>query len=467
MLVAQTNTPVRSLMRATDAAQRMTADHAREAEGYTLGVQAVHWGMQWVKAGQTLRAMSSPALAARLGSQDVSTAGINVWTHHQSLLTYNDRLIETPNTETLYSSAVVDLQDGPVVIVHPDFADRYFRTSIWELHGDAHTISQRKDGGKPPPYVLVRIGWDGQLPEGMRVIQMRSRYVLAAPHIAVYGADDLPSVRAVQQGFKLIALKDWGTSNKALQHGQPMRPLHRPNTATPAELLFFEELCETLKDVTVRDDELAFVRQAERIGVTLANGFQFENLDAMTIAGLKRAVLDGQSIIEYQARALAAPQPGGTWMVCYDLTRLDDWLFRAAVGWKHVWGDLASEILFPIARADANGQPLTGKLKYTLRFAAGQLPPARYWRISMYNMDGFFIDNPIGRYGIGNMAESLALNRDGSLTIHVQSDSPGKARELNWLPAPEEGFFLMMRLYQPEEKMYRGEYILPPLEPHE
>ena len=458
---------MRSLIKATDAAQRMTADHAREAEGYTLGVQAVHWGMQWVKAGQTLRAMSSPALAARLGAQDVSTAGINVWTHHQSLLTHNDRLIETPNTETLYSSAVVDLQDGPVVIVHPDFGDRYFRTSIWELHGDAHTISQRKDGGKPPPYVLVRTSWDGQLPEGMRVIEMRSRYVIVAPHIAVYGADDLPSVCAVQQGFKLIALKDWGTSNKALKHGQPMRPLHRPNTTTPAELLFFEELCETLKDLTVRDDELAFARQAERIGVTLANGFQFENLDAMTIAGLKRAVLDGQSIIEYQARALAAPQPGGTWMVNYDLTRLDDWLFRAAVGWKHVWGDLASEILFPMARADANGQPLSGKVKYTLRFASGQLPPARYWQISMYNLDGFFIDNPIGRYGIGNMAERLKSNADGSLTITIQNEFPGKTKEANWLPAPEEGFFLMMRLYQPEEKMYRGEYILPPLEPHE
>jgi hypothetical protein len=459
--------PVQSLLKATDAAERMTADQAREAEAYTLGVQTVLWGMQWIKAGQTMRAVSSPALAARVGVQDVSTVGINVWTHYKALLTHKDRFIETPNTETLYSFAIVDLQDGPVVIVHPEFGDRYFRTSIWELHGDAHTISQRKDGGKPPPYVLVRTGWKGQFPAGMKAIQMRSRYVIAAPHIAVYGANDLPSVRAVQEGFKLIALKDWGTSNKALEHGQPMRPLHRPNTATSAELLFFEELCETLKDFTVRDDELAFARQAERIGVTLANGFQFENLDAMTIAGLKRAVLNAQSIIEHKARALAAPQPGGTWIVSYDLTNLDDWLFRAAVGWKHVWGDLASEILFPMARADANGQPLSGKLKYTLGFAADQLPPARYWRISMYSLDGFFVDNPIGRYGIGNVAEKLALNPDGSLTINIQSDSPGKAKEANWLPAPKEGFFLVMRLYQPEEKMYRGEYILPPLEPHE
>jgi hypothetical protein len=454
-------------MKATDAAKRMTADQAREADAYTLGVQAVLWGMQWVKAGQTLRAASSPTLAARLGMPDPTALGINVWHHNEALLNADARFIETPNTETLYSSAVVDLQDGPVLIVHPDFGDRYFRTSIWELHGDAHTISQRNDGAKPLPYVLVRAGRDGQVPQGMRLIQMHSRYVMVAPHIAVYGADDLPSVGAVQQGFKLIALKDWGTSNKALEHGEPMRPLHRANTATPAELLFFEELCETLKDLTVCDDELAFARQAERIGVTMGNGFHFENLDAMTTAGLKRAVLDGQSVIEHKARNLAQQQPGGTWMVSYDLTSLDDWLFRAAVGWKHVWGDLASEILFPMVRVDANGQSLSGKLKYTLRFAAGQLPPARYWRISMYSLDGFFVDNRIGRYGIGNMAEKLALNPDGSLTIHIQNDSPGKARELNWLPAPKEGFFLMMRLYQPEEKMYRGEYILPPLEPHD
>ena len=98
-----------------------------------------------------------------------------------------------------------------------------------------------------------------------------------------------------------------------------MRPLRRPNTATPAELLFFEELCETLKDITVRDDELGFARQAGRIGITLADGFQFEKLDAAAVGGLKRAVLDAQSVIEHKARSLVPRQPGGTWMVSYDL----------------------------------------------------------------------------------------------------------------------------------------------------
>jgi hypothetical protein len=85
----------------------------------------------------------------------------------------------------------------------------------------------------------------------------------------------------------------------------------------------------------------------------------------------------------------------------------------------------------------------------------------------MYDLDGFFVDNPIGRYGIGNMAEALELEADGSLTIYIQNASPGKAKEANWLPAPAGRFFLMMRLYQPEAQMYRGAYILPPLQPVE
>ena len=34
---------------------------------------------------------------------------------------------------------------------------------------------------------------------------------------------------------------------------------------------------------------------------------------------------------------------------------------------------------------------------------------------------------------------------------------------INWLPAPADGFFVVMRMYQPEERMYRGEYIVPPV----
>ena len=49
-----------SLMKPADAAARMDAEQARETEAYTLGVQTVLWGMQWVKGGQTLRVAAAP-----------------------------------------------------------------------------------------------------------------------------------------------------------------------------------------------------------------------------------------------------------------------------------------------------------------------------------------------------------------------------------------------------------------------
>jgi hypothetical protein len=456
--------PPKALLEGTKAYERMSDEQVREVEAYTLGVQAVLWGMQWVKGGEAFRLFTAPLPnGTERSPYDSNPHATNVWGHAQKLLTAEFRVIETPNTETLYSGAVIDLKGGPIVVVHPDFGERYFRTTLWELHGDTHTISQKQDGGKPAPYAIVPLGWKGDLPAGLKSIQVRSRYVFVSPHIAVYGDDDLPKVHALQKGHHLIALAEWGQSNADLPPGDPMRPIRRAESKTPPELLFFEELGETLKDITLRDDEVGFARQLAGIGLTPTDGFQLETLDAPTVAGLKRAVLDGQSIAAHQARTLIGPQTGGTWLLGFDMTSVDSWLFRAGTGFGYVWGDAASEILYPMARSDDQGKPLSGANTYALHFPKGQLPPAKYWRISMYDLNGFFISNPVNRFGIGNMAETLAPDTEGGLTIFIQNESPGTDKETNWLPAPKEGFFLIMRLYQPEERMYRGEYIIPPV----
>ena len=82
----------------------------------------------------------------------------------------------------------------------------------------------------------------------------------------------------------------------------------------------------------------------------------------------------------------------------------------------------------------------------------------------MFDIEGFFTNNPINRYGFGNMAEKAQPDADGGLTIPIQHESPGKRKEANWLPASDGPLFMGMRLYQPEERMYRGEYIMPPVQ---
>jgi hypothetical protein len=445
----------------------MGEDQADELKAYVLGVQAAIWGMQWVKAGRALRSFTAPLPAgAERSPVDPRPHGINVWGHARALLTDKMRVIETPNTETLYSLAVVDLAEGPVVVVHPDLGERYFRTTIWEPHGDTHTISQKQDGGHPSPYALLPLGWKGNLSAGLKSIRVRSRYVIIAPHIGVYGVygeDDVKNVTALQNGLQLLALRDWRKLDRPLESGPPMRPLQRSGMSTPPELLYFEELCESLKDITIRDDEAGFARQLDGVGITLAAGFQFDRLEPTTVAALKRAVPDAESLLEHKARRLAPVQPGGTWQVSPDMTSLDDWLLRGAVGWKHVWGDLSTELLFPIARTDGAGNPLNGTNNYILRFPPADLPPARYWSITMYDLDGFLVGNPINRFALGNMAEKPQPDADGGLTLLIRHDTPNANRETNWLPAPAEGFFLIMRMYQPEERMYRGRYTVPPV----
>src|SRR5262245_13217221 len=127
--------PASAFLRAPDAIGRLSQEQAAETFAYTLGVQAAIWGIQWVKAGEALRLFSKPLSPGQERSLvDQSPHGINIWGHAQKVQNADFRSIETPNTETIYSTAVIDLVAGPIVIVHPDFGDRYFRTSIWDLH---------------------------------------------------------------------------------------------------------------------------------------------------------------------------------------------------------------------------------------------------------------------------------------------------------------------------------------------
>lgn len=137
-----------------------------------------------------------------------------------------------------------------------------------------------------------------------------------------------------------------------------------------------------------------------------------------------------------------------------------DWLLRAAAAMAGIYGNDAVEALYPIAYNDSRGDKLDGsKYKYTITFPKGQLPPVNaFWSVTMY--DGktqLLVANPVDRYLINSpMLPHLKKNPDGSLTLYVQKDSPGKAKESNWLPAPNDEFYLVMRLYWPKKEALDG-----------
>jgi hypothetical protein len=95
-----------------------------------------------------------------------------------------------------------------------------------------------------------------------------------------------------------------------------------------------------------------------------------------------------------------------------------------------------------------------------LHFEANELPPVNaFWSLSMYNKDGFFVDNEIDRYAIGDRSE-LQFNQDGSLDIYIQHKKP-LYDSVNWLPAPGNKFNLLLRLYIPKKVFFNESWHIP------
>lgn len=142
-------------------------------------------------------------------------------------------------------------------------------------------------------------------------------------------------------------------------------------------------------------------------------------------------------------------------------------LFRAVAADRGLYGNSAAEATYPMYFVDAEGKSMdAAKNNYTLTFRKGELPPVKaFWSLTMY--DGktqLLINNPLDRYLLNSsMMDEFVFNDDGSLTIYVQNESPGKALEANWLPAPDGPFYGVLRLYGPKEDALSGEWMNPPM----
>src|SRR5438067_1068313 len=128
-----------------------------------------------------------------------------------------------------------------------------------------------------------------------------------------------------------------------------------------------------------------------------------------------------------------------------------DWLKRAAAAQAGIYGNDSAEAMYPMTKTLANGEALdASKHNYTLTFAKDQFPPVNaFWSVTMYDgKSQLLIKNPINRYLINSpMLPNMKKNEDGSLTLYIQKNSPGKDKEANWLPAPNDLIYLVMRLY--------------------
>lgn len=142
-----------------------------------------------------------------------------------------------------------------------------------------------------------------------------------------------------------------------------------------------------------------------------------------------------------------------------------DYFSRTAVARSNIFVNQQKETKYFYQDLDKAGTRLNGQHGYSVTFAKGKLPPVQgFWSLTLYNAQHFFAPNDLKRYSIGTKNKSLQTNADGSLTIYVQSTSPGKDKESNWLPAPKGAdFSLYIRAYWPQAEALDGQWTPPPV----
>jgi hypothetical protein len=137
-------------------------------------------------------------------------------------------------------------------------------------------------------------------------------------------------------------------------------------------------------------------------------------------------------------------------------------LLRAACARTLPAVNVVQEAAYWTTTEDLTGRRLSGQRDYVLHFPAGHLPPNdAFWSLTMTDVVGYMVRNPIDRYSVGSRS-GLVPNADGSIDIAIQRTAPA-GHESNWLPAPAGYFKLMLRAYLPGRAVLDGEYHVPPV----
>lgn len=385
--------------------------------------------------------------------------------HEHRVYTYQDTTIVTPNSDTPYSMGWLDLRAEPVVISVPAVEKkRYFSVML----NDGNTfnygyIGSRATGNAAGSYLVVGPNWQGKTPAGIKkVFRSTTDFSLAIFRTQLFNAADMPQVEKVQSGYRVQPLSAF------LKQPAPAQPADINWPDINKEMVktnFFDYLDFVLQFAPAGPEETAIRSRLASIGIGPGKHFNFKDLSLEHKAAIGLGMKAGEAKVEEAVKGVGKSING--WHIGSAFGNRSfyngNWQLRAAAAKAGIYGNDAAEAMYPMIKALADGTPLDGsKHRYTLTFAKGQMPPVNaFWSVTMYDGNTqLLIQNPLNRYLINSpMLPGMKKNPDGSLTLYIQKDSPGKDKEANWLPSPDGPIYMVMRLYWPKTK---PPSILPP-----
>lgn len=393
----------------------------------------------------------------------ISPAGgpANAFTHVRAFPPADLRVVVRPNFDTLYSSAWLDLSEGPIILSTADTNGRYFLLPILDMWTDVFAVpGWRTNGTEAANFGLVPPAWEGDLPQRVQRIDAPTPHVWIIGRTQTNGVKDYDTVHKIQDSYKLTFLADWGKTPRKIEQkidsavDTTTAPLSQINEM-PA-LKYFKYGAELMKLNSPHVTDWSIVARMGRIGLTPGKSFDATKVNPDI---LDRATAGGLKLVQDKFPTLARVTNG--WQMNTDTIGVygNYYLKRAIVAMVGLGANQADDAIYPLNISDSDGKPVTAENKYVLHFSKDELPPvSAFWSLTMYDGEGFQVANPINRFAIGDR-DALKFNPDGSLDLYIQNESPDANKESNWLPAPKSGKLgLTLRLYAPKPQVADGRW---------
>lgn len=384
------------------------------------------------------------AQAVDRGSSDFT--GFNRFAHGRDLAGPDYRPFKSPNADTLYSHAWLDLRNGPVLLEVPDTAGRYFTASFLDIHGNASNISARTHGTKGGRFLVATTAWRGAVPAGANLFRVNTPFTWVLLRMLVDRPSDLPKARAMQDRFTLRA-----TASEAPTGGFP-------DGTDESAVGFFRILDFVLRECGHPAGEEALVHRYAGLGIGGGRMLDTALADPDIRGGMETGLAEAQQVIAGATRANG--NGSGGWSTAVDLGRYGmNYLYRAVINTLGTGANVVDENHPFTTFVDSEGAALDGT-NGSYRLDLAPPPPARFfWSLTVYERESrTLFANPWRKYVIGDRTPGLVRGADDHVSVVFSTRPPASGPKANWLPIPAKPFYVAVRAQGPAPAVSDGSW---------
>jgi hypothetical protein len=307
----------------------------------------------------------------------------------------------------------------------------------------------------------VAPGWQGKLPPGVKRIDAPTPWILIQPRVHAPDPTKPEAARKILNAITLQGLSAYEgkpalTAPKydyvAPQLVDPKLPVSVLDFKDP--LQFWEILSTVMNENPPSADQIAgLLPMFKPLGLELGKQWDRSRVDPIVL----KAMASAASEIPGLMNTIPFGRLENGWFIPPSTIGdpRTDYKIRAIIARVGLTANAPREAVYLDGMLDAEGNRLTGAKRYTMTFK--QTPPFHepsFWALRMFDAKNSYpVPNLLNRYLLGSDYPDMKKNPDGSLTIYLQADNPGKDKEANWLPTPRGPFLYILGTYAPGDAL--------------